>query len=222
MMNIKETLKNYLQKVPAFLSGLMFGTVLTGAFFILKINDYLIEFKEAIQSNMIFSENKNTNQPKNNKDKVKIKKYKSKTTEPKAIADENKNIKDNNEIFLQENDEASSIIEEKVISEKELKIIHLNHSSDTTFTGIAEVPTHLPENSIKIVFKKTPFNNKGYYYENNYIVLVGLQDIPYINLYEYKGELYIKYDKIIFKLPYTNSFQTLVKVNDEHIIAKMN
>jgi hypothetical protein len=132
------------------------------------------------------------------------------------------NIQDTTQNLIQEK-ETIPVIEEKIISKKEVKIIHLNNNdTDTTLTKIAEIPQIIKDNTIQIIFKKTPFNNKGYYFEDNALLLYGLEDIPYINIYEYNNTLYIKYDKRVFQLSYTNSFQPLIKVEDEHLIAKMN
>ncbi|HPQ09385.1 MAG TPA: hypothetical protein PK995_09185 [Bacteroidia bacterium] len=215
-MNIKESIKNYIQKIPAFLSGMLVGIIITGSFFLLKINDYQIQLKETLYPKITVIE-KETNAKesvKNNKTKKYTNKNNSSNTS-QSIQDTSQNLNQEKEII--------PVIEEKIISKKEVKIIHLNNNdTDTTLTKIAEIPQIIKDNTIQIIFKKTPFNNKGYYFEDNALVLYGLEDIPYINIYEYNNTLYIKYDKRVFQLSYTNSFQPLIKVEDEHLIAKMN
>lgn len=218
-MNIKEQIKNYLQKIPAFFSGFILGILITGAFFLFKINEYILQFKDNIYPKITIIERK--------KEETDKEKFKSKTAYEKNIKTTQKNKESFNDTgFVQETEQTDNtpIIEEKIISEKDIKIIHIpsTNDNDSVFAEIADVPTIAKENTIKIIFKKTPFNNKGYLFEQNNLVLYGLQDIPYINLYEYKGNLYIKYDKIIFKIPYSSAFQPLVKLNDEYLIAKMN
>lgn len=234
MSNFKEILKSYIQKIPAFFSGLILGALLTGAFFIFKINEYIIQFKETIYPKITITETQNSSKKQNDKNTANKKKYKKSIIDEISPNDEQKdtiltnythiepNVDTTQNIIQTSEAEQPSVLEEKIISEKEVKIIHLNNHTDTSFTKIAEIPSYIQDNSIKIIFKKTPFNNKGYYYEDNHLVLVGLQDIPYINIYEYKGELYFKYDKRAFKLPYTNNFQNLIELRDEFILAKMN
>lgn len=222
MMNIKQSILNYIQKIPAFLSGFILGVVLTGAFFLFKINEYLLQLKEGLASyNRIDIIEKKDPAPSSLSQKTK--KYKetpSSHTQDKSHITPTENI--NATDTSKDTKDNISIIEEKIISEKEIEIIHLHSEKDTALASLAEVPTYVRNNTIQIIFKKNPFNNKGYVFENNQLVLYGLQDIPYINIYEYKGELYIKYDKLVFKLPYTHTFQTFVRVNDEQILAKMN
>lgn len=217
-MTFKNQLKNYLQKIPAFISGMLVGSILTGAFFLLKINEYILQIKDALYPKVTIVNKKNENDLKNNKPKL----YKKNTST--QMDKKNTDTGDTNlELVSEQTETGTAIVEEKIISQKEIKIIHLeNTSSDTLLHPIANVPTYTHESTIKIVFKKTPFNNKGYYFENNQLILYGLEDIPYINLYEYKGELYLKYDKLVFQLPYSNDFQSLIKVEDDYLLAKMN
>jgi hypothetical protein len=215
-MNIKESIKNYIQKIPAFLSGMLVGIIITGSFFLLKINDYLIQLKETLYPKITVIEKET-----NTKESVKNNKTKKYTNE-NISSNTSQSIQDTSQNLNQEK-ENIPVIEEKIISKKEVKIIHLNNNdTDTTLTKIAEIPQIIKDKTIQIIFKKTPFNNKGYYFEDNALVLYGLEDIPYINIYEYNNTLYIKYDKRVFQLSYTNSFQPLIKVEDEHLIAKMN
>ncbi len=217
-MNFKDTLKNYLQKIPAFISGMLVGSILTGAFFLFKINEYILQIKDALYPKITIVNKKNENDLKNNKHKI-HKKTTSNQLDKKNTNTGNTNI----ELISEQTETGTAIVEEKIISQKEIKIIHLeNTSSDTLLHQVANIPAYTNENTIKIVFKKTPFNNKGYYFENNQLILYGLEDIPYINLYEYKGELYLKYDKLVFQLPYSNDFQSLIKVEDDYILARMN
>lgn len=217
-MSIKEPIKNFLNKIPAFFSGMLLGIVLTGAFFLFKINEYLIQIKNTLYPKMtIVTQTSESNEKSNNKS----------NTKKIKLRDDIKNTNNHHDTTIDlietKTENSSAIIQEKIISEKEIKIIHLeNDSSDTRFKNIADVPDFSNDSSIRIVFKKTPFNNKGYYFENNHLVLVGLEDIPYINLYEYKGNLFIKYDNVIFKLTYTNELNTLIKVDDQLLLAKMN
>ncbi|MEW6774611.1 MAG: hypothetical protein AB1304_11540 [Bacteroidota bacterium] len=214
-MNIKESIKNFLHKIPAFLSGFMLGVILTGAFFLFKINDYIIQLKQSLYPKITVIENKDGHSTNDKKTKT--------YNKPKK---QNNNVPNEDTTILNNDDsstnETAQIIEEKILSEKNIQIIHLNENSkDTLLSQLAEAPEYIKNNNIKIVFKKTPFNNKGYYFEDNHLVLYGLEDIPYINVYEYKNDLYIKYDKLIFQLPYTNRFQPLIKVQNEHLLAKM-
>jgi hypothetical protein len=212
-MNIKESIKNYFSKIPAFLSGMLVGIVLTGSFFLFKINEYILQIKEAIYPKITVIQRDNATSTNEEKTKTSTPFKKQKQSIQKDT-----NIESINDVTTSNN-----ILEEKVISEKIIKIISLSsHSSDTLIAQIADVPIANEDKSIKIIFKKTPFNNKGYFYENNAIVVYGLEDIPYINIYEYKGELYMKYDKVLFHLPYTDQFQSFIKVNDDSILAKVN
>ncbi|GIV29629.1 MAG: hypothetical protein KatS3mg028_0695 [Bacteroidia bacterium] len=213
-MHIKESIKKFVQKIPAFFSGFMLGVIVTGAFFIFKINEYLMQIKQTIYPKITVIEK--TEKSENNGSKPK--KYPPKNSTKKYSDTSASGIIPASE----DNNDNTSVLEEKIISEKTLQIIHLNAPIDTALANLSEVPPYLKSNEIKMIFKKTPFNNKGYYFENNHLVLYGLEDIPYINLYEYKNELYVKYDKVVFKLPYTSQFQPLIKVNDEVLLAKMN
>lgn len=215
MGDLKKSIKNYLQKIPAFISGMIVGILITGAFFLFKINEYLLQMKDTIYPKITVIE-KNT-ESSSLPVKVKVKKYKSLSSDTNF----RQTKEDTNSTDVQK--ENVSVLEERVISEKDIKIIPVeNNLSDTALAALAEIPHYMKEGTIHIVFKRTPFNNKGYHFENNQLVLYGLGDIPYINLYEYKGELYLKYEKAVFKLPYTEHFQALVKVEDEQLLAKMN
>lgn len=213
-MHIKDSIKKFIQKIPTFFSGFMLGVIITGAFFIFKINEYIMQIKQTIYPKITVIEktekSENTGaKPKKSPPKNNTKNYAD--TSVSTIISVSENDNDN-----------ASVIEEKIISEKILQIIHLDAPTDTALANLSEVPSYLKNNEIKIIFKKTPFNNKGYYFENNHLVLYGLEDIPYINVYEYKNDLYVKYDKAVFKLPYTSQFQTFVRINDEMLLAKMN
>lgn len=212
-MNFKESFKNFLNKIPAFFSGFLLGVVLTGAFFLFKINEYIIQLKNTWYPKITVIEKKEEPNSKQHQPK----KYKN-----NQKATNHQTTEYTSDSTITEIQEHTSVIEEKIISEKKVRIIHLDTSADSTLTELADVPSFIKDNEIKIVFKKTPFNNKGYYFEDNHLVLFGLEDIPYINVYEYKGELFIKYDKLVFKLPNTNHFQNLIKVEDEYLLAKMN
>lgn len=223
MPTIKDTLKNYLQKIPAFLSGFMLGVLLTGAFFIFKINEYILQFKETVYPKITVTESQVTSTKDNDTKSIASKKKHKQQKDTALSSINNTTLNDSSSTSeIETEQDHLAIVEEQTLSEKEFKIIHLENTHDTTFSTLAEVPTPIRDNSIKVIFKKTPFNSKGYYFENNHLVLVGLQDIPYINLYEYKGELYCKYDKVVFKLSYTNTFENLIKLEDELILAKMN
>ncbi len=211
-MNLKETLKNYLHKIPAFLSGILLGALLTGAFFIFKLNDYFLTIKNSFSDKVTVIEQKNNDatdeQKQKSQKKSTIKKY---PHEKDTVLSENTDNADN-----------THVVEEKTLSTKTLKIISIEEPGDTLVKNTAEAPDTNPENLLIIEFKQTPFNNKGYYFDNNSLVLYGLQDIPYINIYRLHNDLYLKYDKVVYKLPYVSEFQPLIRVEDVHLLAKLN
>ncbi|MCX8167297.1 MAG: hypothetical protein N3E37_05615, partial [Candidatus Micrarchaeota archaeon] len=192
-MDIKQSIKNFLHKIPAFFSGLMLGIILTGSFFLFKINEYLLQIKKTLYPKITVVEEKQKNSQTDTKTKKHSKNYEQKNNTIQMPTADSSVAESNN----------PTILEEKNISEKKIQIIRLNTPSDTTLAKTSEIPTSFRESEIKIIFRKTPFNNKGYYFDDNYLVLYGLEDIPYINVYEYNNELYIKYDKVVFQLPFT-------------------
>ncbi|RME13544.1 MAG: hypothetical protein D6799_08040 [Bacteroidetes bacterium] len=213
-MSIKESIKKFVQKIPAFFSGFMLGVIITGAFFIFKINEYIMQIKQNIYPKITVIEKTEKSEVPGSKPKKPPQKNNTKNYADTSVSDIISGSENNNDNAF--------VIEEKIVSEKTLQIIHLDAPTDTALANLSEVPPYLQNNEIKIIFKKNPFNNKGYYYENNHLVLYGLEDIPYINVYEYKNDLYVKYDKMVFKLPFTTRFQTFIKVEDEMLLAKMN
>lgn len=218
-MNIKETIKNYLQKIPAFISGFILGVILTGAFFLFKINEYIIHIKEILHPPITIVEKQKKLEDTNVPHKKKNKKINNELKDTNNLTAYMKEIDTNIEINQKE---TTTIAEERTISEKKVRIINLNTPADTTFSNLADAPQYFKDGEIKIIFKKTPFNNKGYYFEDLQLILYGLEDIPYINIYQYKHELYMKYDKVVFKLPFSHKFQPLIKEEDEQLLAKMN
>lgn len=213
-------------RLQVFLLGLLFGIVLSGGFFLLKLDDYVKDFAmnnplvnqdkdedeviaedeqgdkpERIKKNTDVADVTNTNDVTDSTDEV--------TTDDTTASADN----GNNEIVVRTNE----LLGEKVVALVNLDGTKAIDSIRSKEAGIKEDPGK----SVTIEFWQSPLNYKGYTLSRSRLVLFGFTTDESVSLYRMDNTLFMKTNGGVFRLENTADFRQLERVTDEALLARL-
>lgn len=236
-------------KLSFFILGMFFGALCGG---ILVYYNSVITNENKISVNLIPQIVKQmigviNNKSENANDTISIKNDSKQNLIDTTLADSDNNLSQNNndQNLIYETDSTSidsiinsesiNIKEEELLSTKEITINPLEpqlySKSNKTDSLLAIVSGTKDEskkgiqNKIIVELWKSPINYKGYQASKNKIIMFGLTNMQDLNLYNYKNNLYLKYNESVYFIEYNNDFNSYEKVNDNNIInliSKLN
>lgn len=215
-------------RLQVFLLGLLFGIVLSGGFFLLKLDDYVKDFA---MNNPLTSQDKD-------EDEVVVEDEKGdKPVKPKKnndVTDENEvtDVTDssdvntsadtgsttsttdpNNNIVVRTNE----LLGEKVVALVNLDGVKAIDSIRSKEAGIKEDPGK----SVTVEFWQSPLNYKGYTLSRSRLVLFGFTTDENVSLYRMDNTMFMKTSGGVFRMENTADFRQLERVTDESLLARL-
>jgi len=216
-------------RLQVFFLGLLLGIVLSGGFFLLKLDDYVKDFA---MNNPLLSQDKEEDETvvadKETEKPVKPKKNVANTTDGNNATDVadsaqetnsadtsgNPSVTDpNGEIVVRTNE----LLGEKVISLVNLDGTKAIDSIRSKEAGIKEEPGK----SVTVEFWQSPLNYKGYTLSRSRLVLFGFTTDENVSLYRMDNAMFMKTSGGVFRLENTADFRQLERVTDEALLARL-
>lgn len=218
-------------KIQTFVLGLLFGVVLGGGFFLLKLDDYFKElkfYKNALRKEQADTLLQESAKPlltkKNNLVKLLPQEPKKKLVDSLALSLTTDSLSLNKLDSIVPVDEIV-VRKDEMITSKQIEAINIsstvNVSKDSLLASVSGINTPSEKNSFSIEFWQSPINYKGYKLNKNKIVIYGIPATDELLLYKIDGNLFLKHASFVYRLVLANDFKQFEKINDEQILAKL-
>jgi hypothetical protein len=215
-------------RLQVFLLGLLFGIVLSGGFFLLKLDDYVKDF--AMNNPLVNQDNKEDEETAtgNQTTDKQVKPKKNNTT---VVADENDVIDENDSllsddttgnVFVTDPNGEIVVRTNELLGEKVVSLVNLDgtkaiDSIRSKEAGIKEDPGK----SVTVEFWQSPLNYKGYTLSRSRLVLFGFNTDESVSLYRMDQAMFMKTNGGVFRLENTADFRQLERVTDESLLARL-
>lgn len=234
-------MKNLKEKVPVFLLGLMFGLIIAGGFFILKLDEYFKELNDRDEVAVSYNTEKAAETQKGSADITQSKKSKSKK-ENSSNAEEASSSKDLtvNDITdttanVTRTDSLSGIASDDIVVKKDellstisLEVFNLNPvASRSGKDSVLQKMSGIKDDRItgkqmfNIEYWTSPLNYKGYKMSKYKIVLYGLTAADAVKIYKLDETIYLKSNTGVFRLEPVSDFRSYDRVTDDVILSKL-
>ncbi|MCX6312763.1 MAG: hypothetical protein NT084_14165 [Bacteroidetes bacterium] len=225
-MKVRSRFSYFRDKLQVFFLGLLFGLVLGGGFFVLKLDQYVRELsfyksltEKKDQNDLVTVDTKTeTEKPvvKKNKKENSVSYRSDSTTKSSSSMDldtstsvvSRGNTNENGTTFVVRKDE---MLAEKTYS---AQIIANKKAGDST--AIKENPS-----TVDVEFWKSPLNYHGYKFSRNKLVLFGFGDQDLVSVFKMENETFLKCLTGVFRVEPTTEFHQLERVTDESLLSKI-
>ena len=236
-------MSGFREKAQVFIIGLAIGLLVAGAFFILKLDDYIRELSIYKNVTQTFSSDEKTPEPieksasletgKKNGTK-KIKEEKADDTENKEESTSGRDtlksavVKDSvNPGFVAGDDIV--VRKDELLSTKTLEVFNLSATANKAtakdslllkVSGIKD-DKNSEKQMFNVEFWSSPLNYKGYKLGKYKMVLYGIASADGLKIYKLDDELYLKYQSLVYHLEYTADFRQYERITDENITGRL-
>ncbi len=224
------------RKVQPFLLGLLFGIVIAGTFFILRLDNYFKELNFYKNFAKTFLDHQNTTaQPEEVQKKTFSKsdnKKKSEkpvnTTEPETKKSTRDSVFHNDSLFkLSTGSDNIVVRKDELLSIKTVELINLDAPyvkthQDSLLERVSDIKDPRDEmikHSMQVEFWKSPLNYKGYKLSKYNVILYGITETQNLKLYALNNILYLKQANVIYKMDYNSDFKPFERIVDEGILS---
>ncbi len=228
--------------------GLMLGLLVGCGFFIFKLDDYFREldfYKHLSQRQEPVQEEK-VNEKLNGKNKVTtpyqpVAKLKitevnvdsvRNATEPVSRTSDSIPERDTLTIpalagGIPDRDNSIVVRKDELLETRQVELLNMTMLASTSKDSLLQKVSGIRDDgnsgkqAITVEFWHSPINYKGYKMAKNKVVLFGMDRPEEISLYKLDEGIYIKLQKGVYKLDYTNVFRQLERINDEALLARL-
>ena len=209
-------------KFQVFIIGLLFGLVLGGGFFVLKLDQYVKELsfykslteKESKVGQILPDEN--IEEEKEKPKKVKKERVPSDSTNTTSGNNESRGDTALPTVYNGNNTSEIVIRKDEQLAEKTYSIINLDSKKTDSLTG-----KESPAGSLAVEFWKSPLNYHGYKFVRNKLVLFGYGDQDLVSVFKVDNTTVLKCLTGVFKIEPTTEFHQLERITDENTLAKI-
>lgn len=236
-------MSGFKEKAQVFIIGLAIGLLVAGAFFILKLDDYIKELSIYKNVTQTFSSEEKTAAPPE--------KTASLETGKKSGTKKNKEEKAVEERATEENtaerDTLKAVVvkdsvnaeftagddivvrKDELLSTKTMDVFNLNATANRTtakdsllqrISGIKD-DKNSEKQMFNVEFWSSPLNYKGYKLGKYKMVLYGIASADGLKIYKLDDEIYLKYQSLVYHLEYSADFRQYERITDESIISKL-
>lgn len=216
-------------RVQVFFLGLLLGVVLSGGFFLLKLDDYVKDFA---------MNNPLTSQSKDDEEVVTDEAQDDKEVKPKKntvnVSDGNDetDVTDSADTSVSDDTSGGAMVSDpnsdivvrtnELLGEKVITLVNLDgtkaiDSIRSKEAGIKEEPGK----SVTVEFWQSPLNYKGYTLSRSRLVLFGFNTEESVSLYRLDQTMFMKIAGGVFRLENTADFRQLERVTDEALLARL-
>jgi hypothetical protein len=214
-------------RLQVFFLGLLLGIVLSGGFFLLKLDDYVKDLAlvksftepEKDEDEKLTGNQSETPEQPEKKNTVKVtdvQEVVTDSTDNASVADSTStpvDVREDNEIVVRKNE----LLGEKVVQLVNLDIAKAVDSIRSKEAGIREEPGK----SLTIEFWQSPLNSKGYTMSRSRVILFGFAPDDQVSLYRVENSVLMKTSGGVFRLENTADFRQMERVTDEALLAKL-
>lgn len=216
-------------RLQVFFLGLLLGVVLTGGFFLLKLDHYV---KELAQNNVLTGD-QSKEQPdetttgetdKTSPDNTKSHQDKRKVSTDEVIDTTVTDAAIDTGIVIDAGNPGDEIVvrQNELLGQKEVALVNLDGTKalDSIRTKEAGIKEESGK-SLTVEFWKSPLNSKGYTMSRNRLVLFGFPAEEDVALYRVDNSMLMKTTAGVFRLENTADFRQMERVTDEALLAKL-
>lgn len=211
-------------KFQVFLLGLLFGLVLGGGFFVLKLDQYVKELsfyksltqKDDKTAEMLPDEKPETDNPKPKK----VKKYVP-SSDTSITATGNVPMDHDTSVTKKQrgnNPNDIVVIQDEQMAAKTYSIINLEQKKSVDSIPAKETAA----GSLAVEFWKSPLNYHGYKFNRNKLVLFGYGDQDLVAVFKMDNTTILKCLTGTFKIEPTTEFHQLDRITDETTLRRIN
>ena len=235
-------MSSFKEKAQVFIIGLAIGLLIAGAFFILKLDDYIKELSiyKNVSNTFSSSEARAADPVEKSADpddqpKSKVKKAKPETS-PEEDITENTVAPDTLKT-LQKNDTLNAISvagddivvrKDELLSTKTMEVQNVGPAVKPTakdsllqkVSGIKD-DKNSEKQMFNVEFWSSPLNYKGYKLSKYKMVLYGISSAEGLKVYKLDDAVYLKYQSAVYRLDYASDFRPYERVTDENITGKL-
>lgn len=215
-------------RLQVFFLGLLLGIVLSGGFFLLKLDDYVKDFA---MNNSLINQSKTDDEAETTDNTDATKPVKPKKTTPKETTDDNvakdtTTVEDYSDTASVPNDAGDNgdiiVRKNELLGEKVVQLVNLDgtkaiDSIRSKEAGIKEEPGK----SLTVEFWQSPLNSKGYTMSRSRLVLFGYSAEEQVSLYRLDNSMFMKIAGGVFRIENTADFRQMERVTDEALLAKL-
>lgn len=236
-------MKNLKERAPVFLLGLMFGLIIAGGFFILKLDEYFKELSgyEKMAAGYSYNTESSAEQEKKDVSEKPVKKTKNKKSETfpsdsssiqmnattDVITDSAQNVTRLDSIPSQTSDDIV-VKKDELLSTVTLEVFNLNpvasrSGKDSVLQKVSGVKDdrNPGKQMFNLEFWKSPLNYKGYKMSKYKIVLYGLTATDGIKIFKLDETVYLKSNLGVYKLDPVSDFRSYERITDETILSRL-
>lgn len=216
--------KSFRDRFTIFLLGFLFGIVLGGGFFVLKLDEYVKEL--ALYKSITEPAKEEEAQPAEEKEQNKKKPSKKQVTERVVQNDSTTVRSDSGSIsnYTMSYDEDDEIVirKDEMIATQLITVVNLDPFNATDSLMQKEAGVKLDaERNVTVEFWRSPLNYKGYKMSRSRLVLFGIPQSDLQSVTRLNGITYMRTVSGIYKLEPTAEFRQPERVTDESVLSKI-
>jgi hypothetical protein len=217
-MKVHSRFSYFRDKFQVFIIGLLFGLVLGGGFFVLKLDQYVKElsfYKSLTQKDSKMDDLLPVDEEKDEKVKPKKEKkqpVRSESSEENTV--DNSQANNDTASLPASNNSNNEIVvrKDEQMAEKTYAIINLNDTLPGNST---------PAGNLAVEFWKSPLNYHGYKFNRNKLVLFGYGDQDLVSVFKVDNTTVLKCLTGVFRIEPTTEFHQLERITDENTLSKI-
>ncbi|MDQ3108397.1 MAG: hypothetical protein M3R17_00755 [Bacteroidota bacterium] len=222
-MKVRSRFSYFRDKFQVFILGLLFGLVLGGGFFVLKLDQYVKElsFYKSLtekdnKTGAVIPEEENEDEQEAKPKKVKKPAVKDSST---VVSANDKTPGDTALPTVYNGNHTNGDIvirKDEQLAEKTYSIINLDSKKTDSLGG-----KEIPQMNLAVEFWKSPLNYHGYKFVRNKLVLFGYGDQDIVSVFKVDNTTVLKCLTGVFKIEPTTEFQQLERITDEYTLSKI-
>ncbi|HXC05569.1 MAG TPA: hypothetical protein VNZ86_12495 [Bacteroidia bacterium] len=236
-------------KLQVFFLGLLLGIILGGAFFLLKIDQYLKELSFNLARNhrteTTVEKQDKKEEPQTEKNLEKPRSFaftgshvtnsvsdsvKSSGGLVKTVRERADSVHSADSLSAKTPNENIVIRKDEMLTSRTLELLNISAIASNAGSSRDSLPSklagvredHTAGRQFRILeFWTSPLNYRGYKMNHNKLVLYGLPDSDGLKLYQLDDEIYLQNGVQTYHLEYGNDFRPYEKVNSEVLLSKL-
>jgi hypothetical protein len=220
-MKVRSRFSYFRDKFQVFILGLLFGLVLGGGFFVLKLDQYVKELsfykslteKDSKTGDPVQEENREEDkeQPK------KVKKQAVRSDSSDIVSDNSPTDGDTALPTVYNGNNAEIVVrKDEQLAEKTYSIINLDSKRADSLSG-----KEISAGNLAVEFWKSPLNYHGYKFIRNKLVLFGYGDQDLVSVFKVDNTTVLKCLTGVFRIEPTTEFHQLERITDENTLSKI-
>jgi hypothetical protein len=215
---------NFRDKLQVFFLGLLFGLVLGGGFFVLKLDQYVKElsFYKSLTEPKKDQNDLVTVDPKTEEEKPVVKKQKKENSISVSVdPKEDNQVMDadsSTRVVVSGTGNTSEIVvrTDEQMAAKTYSIINLDEPKKDSLG-----PKDNSLGNLAVEFWRSPLNYHGYKLSRNKLVLFGYGDQDLVSVFKVDNSTFLKCLTGVFKVEPSTDFHQMERVTDESLLARI-